>query len=277
MKLSKKIKEHIKREEWIRIGNLGICCPICGKPDWCRVSKDGNRVLCSRVPVYSQEGTVHKIDENIEIKDREKYVYKDYTINWELLNMSYMKNCPFWRVSRFGKSRGVSNDSLIKLYMGFDGEFYTFPVFNSRSDVVGIQRQHLDHTKLMIAGSKIGVFIPLGFSLSEPVVITEGASDTAAALDLGLNVIGRMNNSTGNKIIKKIMNKSRARLVYIIADNDINRAGYDGAMKLAKQLSSGCPSKNIKVFVTPWPYKDLREWKIKVGLDAERFKRLING
>lgn len=42
------------RVRWIRVADAGVLCPICFKPDWCRVSpddpKDPAAVLCSRCP-----------------------------------------------------------------------------------------------------------------------------------------------------------------------------------------------------------------------------------
>lgn len=31
-------------------------CPVCGKPDWCLVAKDGSAAICSRI----QEGSIKR-------------------------------------------------------------------------------------------------------------------------------------------------------------------------------------------------------------------------
>jgi len=52
------------RARWIRIADAGIKCPICGRPDWCRVSSDDVKnpaaVLCSRI----SEGATKIVSEN---------------------------------------------------------------------------------------------------------------------------------------------------------------------------------------------------------------------
>lgn len=261
--------------KWIRIGDLGICCPICGKPDWCRVSKDGGYILCSRVPVYNQKGTVHKIQEPLVIrnginKDGDYSPSVKSTINWTALNKFYRSNCQFWRLFQYAALKGVLPASFLKLEIGFDGDAYTFPIYNKNFNIVGIQRQFSDGTKSMIKGSKIGIFIPIHFNQHKSsLFITEGVSDCAAGLDLGLNVIGRLNCSTGAEIIKSLVNNWKPQ-TYIIADNDVHRAGQNGAFKLANDITS----MNIKVKVIIPPYKDLRIWKRKEDLTEEDFSNI---
>ena len=56
---------------WIRIKDAGVTCPICGKPDWCMVSSDDPKnpsaVLCSRIASnsickISDSGWLHILD-----------------------------------------------------------------------------------------------------------------------------------------------------------------------------------------------------------------------
>jgi len=241
--------------------------------DWCRVSKDGKYALCSRIPVYGQQGSLHKIDENIEtngLLDKSNYYPP---INWFVLNKFYVANCPLWRINQFGALKGITPRSLIRLNIGFDGEAYTFAIQNENYIIVGIQRQFPDGAKTMVRGSKLGLFIPTVFRANESnVFITEGVSDTAIALDLDLNVIGRLNCSSGTEVIKKIMNKHYSN-AYIIIDNDSNRAGYDGGMKLANELKAIC--KTVKVIIPPAENNDLRGWVTKGGLDAEGFNKIV--
>jgi len=251
----------IMTKKWIRIGDLDINCPVCQKPDWCMVSSDGKYAKCSRIPEYSQKGTVHEISK-IKVKVNGSKAGYYTPINWDSLNTSYMRNCESWRVQQFGALKGLKPKSLLRLGIGFDGEYYTFPVRNENFDIVGIQRQNQER-KLMVKGSKIGVFLPTNHKLyREPLVITEGTSDTAAALDLGLNAVGRLNNSSGNKII---MNLCDVSIVIIMSDNDENRAGQNGAYTLGNALKG--IGKRVKVIIPP--YKDLRKWSNKESLNKE--------
>lgn len=255
------------KQKWVRIGDLGINCPICGKPDWCRVSENGTWALCSRVPFYSQQGTMHRINQNKEIKNTVRNK-NTVPINWKNLNDSFVKNCGTWRIKQFAALKGLSVKNLLRMQTGFDGECYTFPVYNDQFQISGIQRQYGDGKKLMVKGSTLGLFIPTCFKPhTKPLVVAEGASDCTAALDLGLNAIGRLNNSSGTDFLVNICRID----TYIISDNDKNKAGQNGAFALANKLKNN----GVKCKVIIPPYKDLREWMKKTDLDSERIKDIF--
>jgi len=59
------------RYKWVRIADVGITCPICNKPDWCRVSPDDplnpSAALCARIEkgctkVISENNYLHILD-----------------------------------------------------------------------------------------------------------------------------------------------------------------------------------------------------------------------
>jgi len=59
------------RARWIRIADAGVKCPICGRPDWCRISSDSTEnpaaVLCSRISkgatkIVSPNNYLHILD-----------------------------------------------------------------------------------------------------------------------------------------------------------------------------------------------------------------------
>jgi len=62
------------KSRWVRVYDAGVSCPICGKPDWCRVSPDNPEdpaaVLCSRV----KDGCDRVISENnyLHIRDAKR-------------------------------------------------------------------------------------------------------------------------------------------------------------------------------------------------------------
>lgn len=69
------------RAKWTRIADANVLCPVCGKPDWCRVSPDDpanpSAVLCSRIQkgctkVISEHNYLHILDpdRNKEITGR---------------------------------------------------------------------------------------------------------------------------------------------------------------------------------------------------------------
>ena len=72
----------------------------------------------------------------------------------------------------------------------------------------------------MVAGSKRGLTMawPIrsfaGSSLNEPILIVEGASDTAAGMDLGFAAIGRPSAAGGLNYLRSLL---RDRHVVIVA------------------------------------------------------------
>lgn len=256
----------------VRVEELGIDCPICHKPDWCRVSEDGKFAICSRVPIYSQGGTLHKLSKKIDYRklDVNPITKKKYQpINWNKIQNLYSQAITPKQIQKFGQAKGLSYDSLVSLGIGFDDMFYTFPLYDCDFLMVGIQRQNLEGKKLMVKGSHNGIFLPRALDINSALFVTEGASDCAAALDLGLNAIGKLNNTSGNKIVEKIVNKFQLD-TYIIADNDKNRAGQNGAFELAKLIRRN--GMRVKIIIPPC--NDLREWKNKFGLTRQYINKI---
>lgn len=121
--------------------------------------------------------------------------------------------------------------------------------------------------KVSIMSSKMGLFIPSDLPTKGLLLICEGASDTAAALDLGFVAIGR---PSCNSKVEMTANFARGRAVVIVSDND--EVGKIGSKKLARALSLICP--DVKVIFPPYGIKDLRQW-FKAGLTEEILLQLI--
>ena len=103
-----------------------------------------------------------------------------------------------------------------------------------------------------------------------PVLIVEGMTDTAAALDLGLIAVGRPSNRAGLTQLKALI---RGRDVLVLGENDdVNpqtgeRPGHAG-MVAAFQMLKGA-AKSIKQAMPPEHVKDLREWVSAGGLTRD--------
>ena len=100
---------------------------------------------------------------------------------------------------------------------------------------------------------------------SEAVIVVEGYSDTAAALDLGFVAVGRPSAEGGNKFLPALL---RGKEAIIIGDNDAG-AGQRGMESTFQTLIKICKSV-IKV-LPPAQYKDLRQWKNQVSLTKTSF------
>ncbi len=142
--------------------------------------------------------------------------------------------------------------------MGYDGKAFTFPMRDEKCKIIGIRRRFGDGYKKAITGSQNGLFIPAGLSSDKPLFITEGPTDTASALDLGFDAVGRPNCDSK---IEMTVRFARGRKIVIICDNDL--PGRDGAKKLAKELILHCPE--VKIICPPAGIKDLRQWNTLQG------------
>jgi hypothetical protein len=148
--------------------------------------------------------------------------------------------------------------------MGWDGEAYTFPMSSAEGHITGIRRRIPDGHKRSVPDSKIGLFIPDGLSKDGMLLICEGPTDTAAAICLGFDAVGRPNCNSGNDIVAQF---AAGRPVVIVSDND--KVGRQGAEALARQLLLYCPS--VHIVYPPDGHRDLRNW-FAAGLTAETLR-----
>lgn len=72
------ISKHKKTASWLRVNQCNPC-PVCSKPDWCLISKDGKSAICARIESDKLAGDkgagwVHKLDNYaplLQIKPRQ--------------------------------------------------------------------------------------------------------------------------------------------------------------------------------------------------------------
>lgn len=246
-------------------------CPVCEKPDWCLVAEDGSAAICQR----TQEGSVkrcgdagwlHILRDGLPKCSSQKVYSKRLLDNsqggnkcFEELAVKYQHQITSDLLETLSGFLGVTITSLKRLRAGWDEAAYTFPMSNHFGNVIGIHRRFPDGRKVSVTGSKAGLFLPA--ELAEGMMfICEGPTDTAAALDLGFNAIGRPNC---NSLIEMTAGTVRGRgEIVIIADND--HAGRAGAGRLADILALHCNS--VKIVCPPNGIKDLRQW-LHTGLD----------
>ena len=248
-------------------------CPICGHDSYCLIAKDESAVICPRTESpksWGQAGYFHPLAPHkkwglrpLQSTNSGKLVLR---LQWETLQAYFLNRL---RLDHFTKiadeyNLGVSIFALMELGMGWDGKNITFPMYDSGYKVIGIQSRHTSGQKLFLRKAQPGLFVPLKM-IKDPywfpsvLYITEGATDTATALDLGFDAIGRANALTCEGYIKKLVKDHKNILdkVVIIADNDkaINgmKVGLHGAEKLAKQL---CVP--VRIWQPPIVCKDLR-------------------
>jgi len=253
-------------------------CPVCEKSDWCLVSEDGSAAICQR----TKEGSVKRCGDagylHILIdrpKSQHHYSQRRFTIgqddkpnrDFTALQQLYSRQIKDEQLNDLGQQLGVSTSSLNRLRIGWDGKAYTFPMSNDFGNVIGIQRRFPNGRKVSVIGSKSGLFIPSDLPAESTLLICEGSSDTATALDLGYAAFGR---PSCNSKVEMTANFARGRAVIIVSDND--SVGQTGSKRLARVLSLSCPS--VKIIYPPKGIKDLRQW-LKAGLSKEILQELI--
>lgn len=108
-----------------------------------------------------------------------------------------------------------------------------------------------------------------------PVVVVEGFSDTATALDLGFVGVGRPSDQTGMSLLSSLL---RGRDAWVIGENDKKpdgrEPGKEGMIAAFQNLSRSC--KNIKMVMPPSHVKDLRDWKRKDGINQSDLIAYMN-
>ena len=166
---------------------------------------------------------------------------------------------------------GLDGASFAALDVRYDAakECMSFPMRNPQGEITGLRYRHLaTGRKWSEKGSRDGLFMPREPERTEHLVITEGPTDTAAALSLGLNAVGRSSCLSGVPLIRDLVHARQIRRVTIVADHD--RPGMDGAHRLAAALPV-----LSRILVPPEGIKDMRDW-YRQGLTRTQFDEAAN-
>ena len=151
-----------------------------------------------------------------------------------------------------------------------DHHCYAFPMFDPQGHTIGIRLRAIDGKKFSVTGSRSGLFYNSGHDEKtddRTLYIVEGATDCAAAIQIGLWAIGRPSCLGSEDDIQEFIEIQKVRRVVIISDNDEQKTrpdgstfypGQDGAFKLQSRLQ--IPS---VVFIPPT--KDFRDFVINGG------------
>jgi hypothetical protein len=261
-------------------------CPICGKPDWCLLAQDMSAAICARVEENSVKkcgaaGYLHILRNRHNGHDRHKCRVNrrrlvtnissagDTPQDFRELASRYQQQLTSQKLDALADSLRVSTKSLSRLGVGWDDKAFTFPMYNDFGNIIGIRRRFLNGHKVSVKGSKSGLFIPHELSVDGFQLVCEGATDTAAALDLGFSAIGRPNCNSRITMVSRFV---KGREVVIISDND--DVGRAGAEKLAATLIHYCP--DVRIVQPPASIKDLRAW-LRAGLTPEDLNKTISG
>jgi P4 family phage/plasmid primase-like protien len=102
-----------------------------------------------------------------------------------------------------------------------------------------------------------------------PILIVEGASDVAAAFDLGFTAVGRPSAEGGKKYLAELVTTRR---VVIVGENDsgAGKLGMESAFAVLREI---CES--VTKILPPTGIKDLRAWKNNGALTQQELLEYI--
>lgn len=204
-----------------------------------------------------------------------RYSGKGFT-EADLRQARYRKALSSESAQKAADALGVPVQILGWLGMGFDEHCYTFPIRDASTQIIGFHtRDYADlHSKRVMLGSKLGLIWPVGVVTPDNCqMITEGASDLAAALMLRFAAIGRMSAEQAPDEVVRFFQRAMYPAPTIVADNDA--AGETGAEKLAEALkAAGMPCRVVK---PPEDHGDLHDWIIKGGATWQDVRAVVRG
>ena len=261
------------KDEFVRVSDK-IACPVCNHHDGCLIHRSGAYVICYHVPSDTmwRIGFKHTIDnKNIPIlAEQVAGLGSTNCDDYEPLpsfmsaNVVYRAAITQVQLQALADTLGVSTCSVDALCVGWSRthEAFTCPMYDNTWSIQGIQLRTLSGAKKVRYKSKVGLFLPQSFrSTSGVTFVCEGMSDTAAALTLGLNAVGRFNAGCGEEYLLPLLTGHK---VFIIADN--GAVGTRGAVELRRTLEKTALSANV-IFIPSGilPARDLREFLRIIG------------
>lgn len=162
------------------------------------------------------------------------------------------------------RTLSVAADALASLGVTRNGTAWLIPERDAAGIVIGTAKRYDAGGKGFVPGGHRGLTFahPLsryaGSSMADPVFVVEGASDVAAGLSMGLDVVGRPSATGGAEHLAELL---KDRHVVIVAEND--GPGQQGAKAIAGKLVGQVQT--LRILSPPRPHKDLRQWYAAVG------------
>ena len=250
-------------------------CPVCGKPDWCVHVEGGT--ICPRTPEGSvrdlgSAGYLHVHGDRDRLRRSwSRTVPEQAPDVGDLADLHYLAANAAPARTALAARIGVGAVALDRLRVGWNAAVgaWTFPMRDGRGRIVGIQQRFkATDEKRVVRGHRSGVFEPFQLKVRDgELVICEGASDTAAALSVGLEAIGRFSCSgTLEETVDRIRRHRPGRVI-VVADND--EPGLRGAERLIRRLDGFARAELRR---PPHGIKDLRAWT-QAGATAGDIKK----
>jgi len=267
--------------KWIRV-TKGNPCPVCGHSKWCMISSDGAVCRCKHTSegsyktVEGQDGPgyYHRLSGDIKPPSVQPEIKP---LTNDELNAIHRECQAVINESQLDELAGqlkVKTETLKRFKVGYSVANFAFciPEVDHTGQLKGLQYRHeTSGKKWCERGSKRGLYIPDDLT-SGALLVCEGFSDTAAALDMGFSAIGRNNCSDHSPdLIMFLKQRSNNDKIVVVADSD--KQGFNGAEKLADELLNY--NLRANVLLLPPNFHDLREW-YNSGGNRESVQELID-
>ncbi len=238
---------------WTRVTKKDPC-PVCKKDSWCCVGQYW--VNCMRVPgtrAAANGGYLHPIGEfKPQAEKLVQFSARKPSINATALVREWKKACPTRDITILALCLSAWSLRELGVCWAPPHSAWAFPMTDAYGSTVGIRLRGDDGRKWAVRGSRQGMFMGRG-GAQETVWVTEGPTDAAAGLELGLFTIGRPSCRGCINDICTAIRRADSRRAVILSDND--SPGHDGALQLADSLHIPsavvcCPAKDLRRFVT---------------------------
>lgn len=248
-------------------------CPACAHWDWlCRYGD--RQFICMRVSSSHPSncgGYFHPLNNAPLPPPKPKFKVPEIPkLDARKIISEWSANTSELDLGELAESLGVSVESVAALGAAkafwrkglwslekFPARAWAFPMRDGHGNIIGI-RMRANGQKWAVTGSRNGIFIPQMYPMRYKVAyLPEGPTSTAAALTMGLFAIGRPACHIGGPDIKVVLKRLGISRVVIVADSDDKptglRPGYDGAVKLAKEIG-------VRSIIWTPPTKDIRDF-----------------
>ena len=294
------VSPYVLREKWPSFSHDSVC-GLCGRPKPCRYSPDGSVVMCVRVSAgaFKEKNGwyFHRVGESrprAHAQGRVLYVAPS-PVRKDLADLvaAYQHTVLDGWLEEFAEAEGLKVDALRRLGIGLafdqgraagadagdvlrtppDARCWTLPMRDGDHNVVGLLRRWGTGEKKTLLGSHLGLFIPTGLQSGEPLLLAEGATDTAAALGLGFESVGRPSSGAGADDLVRLVRKLNPADVVVFSDVDSHYVGQRGARQVASRLA--VYTRRLRITCAPPPFKDLRQW-VKAGATAADVQGVID-
>jgi len=259
-------------DKWVTVTRKSPC-PVCQKPDWCRIGKVF--VNCLRVPSdapVNNGGWNHKLEGATPTRPIYRPEPPKPKLPWSAMHTVWKRGTTLAQLEDLSESLGVTVESLetIGACWAQEHRAWAFPMRLAGGVLIGFRLRPLAGKKYAVTGSTNALFMPWPLPKLETLYITEGESDLAALITIGLSGIGRPSCSSCVNMVNEFIAKHGVKRVVIVPDNDEPKErpdgstytpGIDGAVSLQDKL-------RVPSAIVMTPAKDLRE-SVRLGWNRQ--------